>query len=92
MTCTAVLVFVFPHIRLVVTILAIFVLEPFGYWTKTKDKATEQAKSEYHRNATSIMAEFLARYESPSQAVDVLLNSQLKQTMETNQKVIESLL
>ena len=69
-----------------------FVLEPFRYWTKTKNRVTEHAKSEYHRNAMSIMAEFLARYESPSQAVDVLLNSQLKQTMETNQKVIESLL
>ena len=69
-----------------------FVLEPFGYWTKTKDRVTEYAKSEYHHNARSITTEFLARYEPLSQAVDVLLNSQLKQTMETNQKVIESLL
>ena len=69
-----------------------FVLEPFRYWTKTTDRATEHAKREYHRNTMSIMTEFLARYESPSQAVDVLLNSQLKQIMETNQKVIESLL
>ena len=78
MVCTAVLVFCFSHTRLVVTNLANFVLEPFGYWTTTKDKATEHAKSEYHHNAMSIMVEFLARYESPSQAMDVLLNSQLK--------------
>ena len=39
-----------------------------------------------------MMAEFLARYESPSQAVDVILNTQVRQTMETNQMVIKSLL
>ena len=69
-----------------------FVLEPFRYWTKTTDRATEHAKNGYHRNAMAIMAEFLARYESPSQAVDAVLNSQTRQTMETNEKVIESLL
>lgn len=90
MACTAMFAFSFPHTRLL--ILGKFVLEPFGYWTKTKDRATEHAKSEYRHNAMSIMAVFLARYKSPSQAVDVLLNSQLKQTIETNQKVIESLL
>ena len=63
-----------------------FVLEPFRYWTKTTDRATEHAKNRYHRNAMAMMAEFLARYESPSQAVDAVLNSQVRQTMETNQK------
>ncbi len=69
-----------------------FVLEPFRYWTNTADKATDHAKSEYHRNAMSMMTEFLARYESPSQAVNVLLDSQLRQNVDTNQKVIEALL
>ena len=69
-----------------------FVLEPFRYWTKTANRATEHAKNQYHRSAISMMTEFLTRYESPSQAVDVILSSQVKQTMETNQKVIESLL
>ena len=66
-----------------------FVLEPFRYWKKTTDRATEHAKNEYHRNAMAMMAEFLERYESPSQAVDAVLDSQ---TIETNQKVIASLL
>ena len=69
-----------------------FVLEPFRYWMKTTDRATEYAKNEYHRNAMAMMAEFLERYESPSQAVDAVLDSQVRKTIETNQKVIESLL
>ena len=69
-----------------------FVLTPFRYWTKTTDRATEHAKNGYYRNAMAMMAEFLARYESPSQAVDVILNTQVRQTMETNQMVIKSLL
>ncbi len=69
-----------------------FVLEPFRYWTKTAHRATEHAKNRYHRSAMVMMAEFLVRYESPSQAIDAVLNSQLRQTMETNQKVVESLL
>ena len=46
----------------------------------------------YHHRAMAMMVEFLARYESPSQSVDAVMNCQLRQTMETNQKVIESLL
>lgn len=38
------------------------------------------------------MAVFLVMHESPSQAVDTFLNSQLKQTMKTSEKVIEYLL
>ena len=38
------------------------------------------------------MKEFLSRYESPSQYVHAVLSSQIRQMMETNQKVIESLL
>ena len=59
-----------------------FVLEPFQYWTKITERATEHAKNGYHRNAMSMMGEFLVRYESPSQAVDVVLNRQVRQTME----------
>ena len=65
-----------------------FVLEPFQYWTKTTDKATEHAKNEYHRNAMAMMAEFLAWYRTPSQAVDALLNHQVRQIMETNENVL----
>ena len=69
-----------------------FVLKPFRYQTKTTERATEHAKNGYHLNAMAMMTEFLARYESPSQAVDAVLSSQVRQTMVTNQKVIESLL
>ncbi len=69
-----------------------FVLKPFCYWTKATYRATEHTKNEYHRNAMAMMAEFLARYRSPSRAVDAVLNGQVRLTIETNQKVIESLL
>ena len=69
-----------------------FVLQPFRYWTKTTNRATEHANTEYHRNAMAMMAEFLAKYKTPSQAINAVLSSQVRHTMETNQKVIESLL
>ena len=90
--CIAVLVLFSLHTQVGGHDLGKFVLEPFRYWTKTSDRASEHAKNGYHCNAMAMMAEFLARYESPSQAVDALLDSQLRQTMEANQKVIESLL
>ena len=68
-----------------------FVLEPFRYWTKTSDRATEHAKNMYHRTAMAAMAEFTARYKSPSQSIDTILASQVRQTMETNPRVLESL-
>ena len=55
-----------------------FILTPFRYWTKTTDRALEHAKNGYHRKAMAMMAEFLARYESTSQAVDVILNTQVR--------------
>ena len=38
------------------------------------------------------MEEFIARYENPSHTVDTLLDKEVKQVFETNQKVVESLL
>ena len=38
------------------------------------------------------MEEFLARYENPSHCVDTLLDQEVKQVFETNQKIVESLL
>lgn len=69
-----------------------FVTSPFKCWTKMSDKANTHANKEYHRSAMTIMREFLARYEDPSQSVGTLLDTEAKQIMETNQKVIESLL
>ena len=38
------------------------------------------------------MSEFLARYENPSQSISTVMDSELQRIMETNQKVVESLL
>ena len=38
------------------------------------------------------MGEFLAQYENPSQSISTILDSELQRVMETNQKVVESLL
>lgn len=38
------------------------------------------------------MTEFLARYENPNQAISVIMDSELQRVMETNQKVLESLI
>ena len=73
-------------------ILAKFVCEPFCNWTRASDKATDHAKRLYHRDAMVAIAKFIARYEIPSQAIDVALNSRLSQTMEANAKVVEILL
>ena len=56
------------------------------------DKATTHASKEYHRNAIMKMEEFLVRYRNPSQGVNTLLDNKAKKIMDTNQKVIESLL
>ena len=55
-------------------------------------KAKTHASNEYHLRAMARMKEFIDRYENPSQAVDVMMQSQLQQMMERNQLVIESLL
>ena len=40
----------------------------------------------------TMMAEFLEKYNTQSQAINAVLSNQVRHTMETNQKVIESLL
>ena len=55
-------------------------------------KANTHASHGYHLRAMTKMKEFIDRYENPSQAVDVMMQSQLQQTMARNQLVIESLL
>ena len=66
-----------------------FVTKPFSLWVKMTTKANTHASHEYHLRA---MVKFIDRYESPSQAVDVMMQSQLQQMMARNQLVIESLL
>ena len=38
------------------------------------------------------MTEFLARYENLDQSISVIMDSELQRVMETNQKVLESLI
>lgn len=69
-----------------------FVTKPFNSWVKMSHKATTHAKKDYHLTAMTTMEEFLVRYRNPTQAVGAILEKESRQIMETNQKVIESLL
>ena len=69
-----------------------FVSKPFSAWIKMSEKAAWHVRKDYHLTAMSKMEEFLTRYKNPSRAVHTLLDSEAKRMMETNQKVVESLL
>ena len=72
--------------------LSSFVTKHFYLWIKMTDKATKHSKQGYHHLAMARMDEFIRRYSTPSQSVDVLLNSARKQRLLKNQCVIESLM
>ena len=55
-------------------------------------RATKRSKQEYHQLSLVKMDEFVCRYRTPSQSIDVLVNSAVKQSLLDNQCVIESLL
>ena len=67
-----------------------FVTKCFKSWKKT-DKLAEHAKREYHLMSMSKMREFIARYKTPSMAIDAQMQTATQKQMEENQKVIESL-
>lgn len=69
-----------------------FVSKPFSTWVKISTKAKTHAGKEYHLRAMTTMKEFIDRFENPTQAIDVMMQSRLQQLMERNQHVIESLL
>ena len=56
------------------------------------EKATTHAQKEYHLFAMAKIVGFLATYENPAQSVDTLLGNESRMIIESNQKVIESLL
>ena len=56
------------------------------------EKATGHARKDHHLTAMTRMEEFLGQYENPSHTIHTLLDSEAKRMMESNQKVIESLL
>ena len=69
-----------------------FVKKPFNSWANRSQKMHTHAKLEYHVTAMVQMSEFLARHRNPSKAVHTKLNMEARKILETNQKVIESLL
>lgn len=69
-----------------------FVTTPFKCWTVFSSNANAHAATNYHRDAMTKMNAFIAGYENPSQTVDTALNREARHIMESNQKVLESLL
>ena len=69
-----------------------FVSKPFDSWVKMSERSKSHMQLEYHLVSLAKMREFLSRYEHPSTAVNVVMDTQAKQMMEKNKKVIESLL
>ena len=69
-----------------------FVIKPFKSWGKVFQKASAHAVKNYHLSSMTRMTEFLARYENPSQSISVIMDSELQRVMDTNQKVLESLI
>ena len=72
-------------------VLGRFVSKPFKSWASKMQKMTTHCGHDYHLLASSKMQEFLATYENPSGAVNVLIDIQVQKQLEENQKVIESL-
>ena len=69
-----------------------FVTEPFKSWGKILQKASAHGTKSYHLSSMTRMTEFLARYENLDQSISVIMDSELQRVMETNQKVLESLI
>ena len=53
------------------------VTKSFNSWVKWSDKVEAHAKLEYHMTAMTTMSEFVARFEQPSEAIDVQLNKKI---------------
>ena len=69
-----------------------FVTKPFKSWGKILQKASANGTKSYHLSSMTRMTEFLARYENLDRSISVIMDSELQRVMETNQKVLESLI
>ena len=69
-----------------------FVTKPFKSWGKILQKASVHGTRSYHLSSMTRMTEFLAQYEHPSESISVIMDSDLQRVIETNQKVLESLI
>ena len=66
--------------------------KPFKSWGKIQQKASAHGTKQYHLSSMTRMTEFISRYENPDKSISVIMDSELQRVMETNQKVLESLL
>ena len=69
-----------------------FVTDPFRSWGNKTQKMKYHPQLDCHMTSVVIMREFLDRYETPSEAVNTMLNSEAHKRMIQNQRVLESLL
>ena len=69
-----------------------FVSKPFNSWIKMSEISKAHMQLEYHQTSIARMKEFVSRYEHPTAAVNVVMDTAAKQLMVKNKKVIESLL
>ena len=69
-----------------------FVSKPFNSWIKMSERSKAHMQLEYHQTSIARMKEFVSRYEHPTAAVNVVMDTAAKQLMVKNKKVIESLL
>ena len=69
-----------------------FVTKPFKSWGKVLQKASAHGTKSYHLSSMTRMSEFLAHYENPSQSISVIMDREMQRVMDTNQKVLESLI
>ena len=69
-----------------------FVTKPFKSWGKILQKASVHGTRSYHLSSMTRMTEYLAQYENPSESISVIMDSELQRVIETNQKVLESLI
>ena len=66
--------------------------KPFKSWGKILQKVSAHGTKSYLLSSMTRMTEFLARYENLDRSISVVMDSELQRVMETNQKVLKSLI
>ena len=69
-----------------------FVTTPFKTWVNKSQKMNAHAMLDYHMIAMARMNEFVARFQRPSEAINVKFDKEAQKRMDENQGVIQSLL
>ena len=63
-----------------------FVSKPFNSWVKMSERSKAHMQLEYHQTSIARMREFVSRYEHPTTAVNVVMDTAAKQLMEKNER------